>query len=236
MKFIYKFVILSTTFKLIITKNLDKNFVYSNNEECYKAVYSECSIPINFEPNEIKSICDRYDSDKCKKRIADGISILPDCMDKEESYLTYLYQDFKQRYTHMELICAKDVEGKFCPYTDYYIENGNNNENKKMNETKFWNYINESCKSKTCTDVINKVLMNPKASIFNSKNINKEFIDDKEIKLFHKAIKYMKTIECTSQLKKIPTNSTINNQNDISILDYSPHLLLTLGLLLYTLI
>jgi len=152
------------------------------NKECmdvYMKKYGDCrSLAENDEYNE--SYCKLYETEICQKlynnNVLDIISEFPECKgvtaDEEE-----LKRSDKERIIFNNLgkiVCTKDEQGNFCPYSPANTQTSVNISNNKgrIEEIKFTliGALKESCKSKKCVDEFQSVLENAKKIASEEKN------------------------------------------------------------------
>jgi len=151
---------------------------------CTKAIQKECPLDMNYNEDNINVYCSSYfNADKCKKIYSEGFNTLPECNGKNQKYLEILYENNIKKYTHTSIICMKDNDGKVCPYTSYNFLRKYG----QVDDSSFWRYMKESCKSKSCMDVIPLVLENEAHRFKND-----------ELQLLTEAINFFKTNECTA--------------------------------------
>lgn len=112
--------------------------------------YKECFEYENITKDKLESTCKAYQSDKCQKLYNEGVTILQDCKELDLETRTYVNTKYEVMYVHLDFfICSKDEDYKSCPITKYYVvEEGDDMDAR----TAFNQFINETCKSKKCTD------------------------------------------------------------------------------------
>ncbi|KAL6611972.1 hypothetical protein LY90DRAFT_664894 [Neocallimastix californiae] len=186
--------------------------------ECTVAIYNECPITSKYDRHALHLLCDVYDYEKCNKLYTEGYNSIPACQNKNPKYLEAQYKINKKVNSHYQLVCAKDYKGELCPYTNFVLDKM---EKKTINETIFWNYVTASCTSKVCCDVF------PNAS-----NNENEIIDKEYDKLFDKALKYLKSENCTSQQKAAIRYFKSNSHTNNALLNIQNNIIKNMSLLL----
>ncbi|OUM62501.1 hypothetical protein PIROE2DRAFT_61856 [Piromyces sp. E2] len=111
--------------------------------------YKECvSYKEKISKDNIENYCKVYNSEKCQKIFKDGIKSIKACEMFSQQSLKKTQTKFDTVNYTFKLLCAKDESNKFCPLSEVYITSGNSG----FEKNGFDNYINETCKSKKCTD------------------------------------------------------------------------------------
>jgi len=151
---------------------------------CTDTINKECPLSTNFNEKSINSYCStKFNTEKCKKIYTEGFSTVPECKNKNQKYLDILYENNIKKYTHNAIICTKDDDGNVCPYASFNFLRKDG----QVNNAAFWKFINESCKSKSCMDIIPTVLEK-----------EKEQFNDVEIKQLKEAVNFFETNQCTN--------------------------------------
>ncbi|ORX42711.1 hypothetical protein BCR36DRAFT_587061 [Piromyces finnis] len=195
------------------------NFL-DENKEC-----SELKIPDIGE--DVTLFCKAINSDKCQKFLEESGPKVLECLgeDKltefEKKKIEY-ENELKRNY--MAALCTKDDDGKYCPFVTSFSDSPEE-----------YNYvINESCKSKACTDASYTILETRLGTLGLDDYKNTTFNEVFDIKdadphgdSDYYAMAYLKSEQCTSK-QSSPKSS------DATTLNYSI-LATTLFALLYAL-
>jgi len=141
---------LATKAKLMIRDEI--NNPSSDLFQCQKniiEVFEPCTSK-NITKETIDDICSTFKSEKCQKLFNSNITSIEGCEHITEDITPSINNLINIYTSQLELLCEKDENGKLCPLGESFI----NESNKKPNMTE----IDETCKSKKCTDLSIKVL------------------------------------------------------------------------------
>jgi len=200
--------------------------------------YKECFDYEHVTKENFESTCKAYQSDRCQKLYNEGVVVLQDCKILDLETRTYLNDKYGSKYVHLDFICSRDENNQSCPITKYYTEI---EEDRSAREA-FNQYINETCKSKRCTDAMitatNKEIEIRKGTSFESKTkfdsskIDKPFdgasvADEDEVTYM---VAFLKSSYCSSQHINSGTGSSYQttgnaNTNDATIIKFNSMLL-----------
>jgi len=226
-------------------------------KECDAAIEKECSLSNEINKENIESTCATYNSDKCKKLMADGVSSIPACSSLGKELSGLKDELIKLQKTTFGILCTKDEKGNLCPFAEYELNNPNfinfniketddtktkTEEEKAKEEEATVSAINETCKSKICTDTLVEgysTLTKYEKELESKLNIKmkREFKLDKSLndeQNLQKLFEYLKSEECTAQATE--SNQTESNQtSNASTMKFRSAIIVSLSLLLYVL-
>ncbi|ORX86655.1 hypothetical protein BCR32DRAFT_324855 [Anaeromyces robustus] len=214
-------VITSKAYGVNIKRNisLDSNFSEKLSEECIKeqenAENTECMEFITL--SNYKQVCSNYKSEKCQKFYNDPLSYFPLC--KNDPIIKELYQPIgMETLQHMyDLECQKDEDGNLCPMSLSFITSSPSHD-----------VINDTCKSKLCTDSIIEICKKFNIEQFsyyeNLPNTSGNFTYE-ELNAFKNIAKMLESDKCKALHVTNDTSNAINIKS-------SNILLITLTLLL----
>ncbi|ORX50364.1 hypothetical protein BCR36DRAFT_583480 [Piromyces finnis] len=115
-------------------------------DNCTKAIDDMCFLDLKVNKTELNETCEVHATKNCEMLKYNGIESLEDCQDIEEDVIISLNISFKILKTTIGLLCIKDENENFCPFSLSQIDNEqNSNEN-------YMNALKENCYSKECTD------------------------------------------------------------------------------------
>jgi len=156
---------LSEKFFHNITKRTDNDDEYTKiANQCINTLnkYEGCLMESELEIINLNSYCYSYNDDKCQRLLSEGTKSIPACRDTQlqselSDFDTYLViVNFYKKYH-----CAKDEKGNYCPFNLMDVEsrrigkdnnNNNNNNGNVQPEKDFFNYVEETCQSRKCTN------------------------------------------------------------------------------------
>jgi len=187
---------------------------------------------------ELKSYCEKMNTDKCQKFYTTSFTSIPECKDADpsiQSSLALMDVMLKQGLSQIQTGCATDEQGNFCPLSNAEkAKRVNSNMTEEQQRESFDAALKETCKSKKCTDVylsafdnldkftndlietVSKIENYPKDEL---EKMKKELNDDmkklKEDPDVSKSLEYLKSNECAAEAKSNPAaNSAAEGKTD----------------------
>ncbi|ORX75388.1 hypothetical protein BCR32DRAFT_329835 [Anaeromyces robustus] len=130
------------------TGDVDQNAV--NNCKTGIKEYTECiTVKEKISKSNIDKYCETFNSEKCKKLFRQGIlNVVPSCSSIPKGYQKQIKKKYDTLNYTFKLLCATDETKQYCPLSNSYITNGN----AAFNNEGFNKAVQETCKSKACTD------------------------------------------------------------------------------------
>ncbi|OUM70108.1 hypothetical protein PIROE2DRAFT_1787 [Piromyces sp. E2] len=180
-------------------------------------LYSNCFNYEDLTKESLQTVCQAYHSEKCQKLYKEGVAIAGDCKLLDLGELKEMNSLYASKFGHIELICSTDENNQPCPLAYYDIVDENDDMSAREAYDK---YVNESCKSKKCTDVAIDVIKReieirkgsdfaPKKT-FDSSSINKPYdgtsVDDEDEITYNLA--FWESEYCSSQHQTTASGNT----------------------------
>lgn len=103
----------------------------------------ECILELNSISN-LEQKCAAYKTDKCKNFYTDVISNLTNCGAIDEGHVTSVNMAMDSTKKYLDVLCANDENNTLCPISAALAGD--------IDGAKYNQAINDSCKSKSCTD------------------------------------------------------------------------------------
>ncbi|OUM62004.1 hypothetical protein PIROE2DRAFT_11823 [Piromyces sp. E2] len=194
-------------------------------DKCY-SVIEECLYYEKIKESK-EQLCPTFKSDKCQKKIEDCISDITKCVGEGISQVISIVANCKDNLSY---ICTTDENNQYCPF--YEIEDTDFERNKYINNVSqikekkyevFDKTVNESCKSKICSESIYQML---EKSIrykryddivtFNKdfKSTEVPFYNEDETRLIFYSMQFVKSDYCTAKQGKTEATNTTNTANN----------------------
>jgi len=140
---------------LIIISNVycfevnDDKIIYNNQyKECVDAIEKQCLLKLGITTDELNETCSIYTSKDCGSLLYNGVESISECQMLEEEKINALNYSYKLLRTTFGLLCIKDEEDEFCPYS---ISQLGNEENEVKSDEEYMKALEENCYSKKCT-------------------------------------------------------------------------------------
>jgi len=112
--------------------------------------YKKCFDYEGITMDNLESYCNFYHSSNCQKLYNEGNTILNDCKVLDLESRSSVEKKYVDYFINFEVICSKNEFNQSCPMAYYHIfRNSNQSEARKA----FNQYINDTCKSKRCTEI-----------------------------------------------------------------------------------
>jgi len=190
-------------------------------EEQNNSEHNECLNLITVD--NYKQMCSSYKTEKCQNFYKNPLDYFPKCKDVpkiKEIYQPIIMENLKLSY---ELECQIDEEGNLCPMAlSLILQNGG------------YEVLEDTCKSKICSDSAIKVLKNINLDQFsaleNLSSTNGSFSYN-EITSMKKVANFLESDECKyKQVKN--TNNSKQDTSNASYVKINKSLLISLILLL----
>lgn len=142
---------------------------------CAAAIKSEVSGCISSEKitlSNLDSVCSTYKSDKCQNFFnSNSLGTNLACGSAVKSTLETIKKAIKLHAASViDLKCAKDENGNVCPISNYVIENGNIPSD--SSDQKWQDAVNETGKSKNCSESFNNFANNYKNNADGASSLN----------------------------------------------------------------
>jgi len=211
----------------------------ATSDECKKATedYKECFIGTDLIKNDtLDKVCETYSSQKCQDFYKNGLNSIDACK-KDNAILLQMSTVMTETIqSNIGVFCIKDEANQYCPYGQFILDLASKSDS-ITNEEVEKNYnlaVNNSCKSKKCTDAFIEYTDKKNKLLSDVEGLNKTLSKRGEFstalsvgaeKALEETIKYLKSDECTSQQTKTNagnaagaanTTSSDNNNNNTS--------------------
>jgi len=166
--------------------------------------YAECID----QPTKYNKVCEYMASDKCVKFYNDPFGAVPGCRGVDLVEQFFEPTVFKSTIVSMKLLCLKDENGNYCPFTEVLLSD----------KEADLDTIEETCKSKICTDgtleVYNTILYEGGMSSYENLSYTKgNFSDDAKVGSAL-IVEHLSSEKCkSSHVLKGSSNLTFNNHS-----------------------
>jgi len=131
------------TFKYISNYNEDELLQL---KKCEESIEKKCDIDLNIKKSNLDSRCELLNSHDCEVLKYGGISSLPECQTLSEVHFL-LSTSFLIKYTTISLMCMKDENNQYCPYSLTQLEDSG-----VKNDEEYIQAIQNNCNSTYCTE------------------------------------------------------------------------------------
>jgi len=203
----------------------------ATSDECKKATaeFKECFIGTDLIKNDtLDKVCETYSSQKCQDFYKNGLNNIDACKNDNALLLQMSTVMTETIQSNIGVFCIKDEANQYCPYGQFILDLASKSENITNEEVeKNYNFaVNNSCKSKKCTDAFIEYTDKKNKLLSDVEGLNKTLTKRGEFntvlnagadKTLEETIKYLKSDECTSQQTKTNagnTAATANNTNN----------------------
>jgi len=132
----------------------EKRDLLGLSSECGKAIkeqFGSCLTTEKITFDNLDSICNNYKSENCQKVFKNGVGKIDACSKEVNTIIDALEKVIALNVSNViDLKCAKDENGNTCPIANYVIQNGDVPSD--PNDDKWKQAVDETCKSKSCSD------------------------------------------------------------------------------------
>jgi len=184
--------------------------------DCINEVYEVCQPGPSMDRDTIDEFCSKWEKNGCRTVTLSTIGeIFPKCKSIPNDILTekdsLTDTDIKSlidmTIAFNNFQCSKDESGNYCPYVEFSFElelDGDGGDDEAELEKKAVDAINETCKSKSCTDafVKSQSFVNNKLLMKRNLILDPKLTDDEK---YEKILEFLKSDECISQHGKAAT-------------------------------
>jgi len=200
---------------LDLTKILEGATGLTTSEACKKASdeFQECIIGTDqIKKDTLDKICETYNSQKCQDFYKNGLSGVEACKDDEAFLIQMSNVMIESNQSNIGLFCIKDEANQYCPYGQFIIDIASKSETitDAEVETSYNLAVNNSCKSKKCTDAFLEYTDKKDKLTADIEDLNKKLEGKAKRaefkttlgeanKALEETINYLKSTDCTSQ-------------------------------------
>lgn len=216
------------------------------NPECEDAMkkYEECLVNTDVTKDNVDSVCEILNSEKCQTFYKDNVALLPECQISVVNHIIRIAE------VDVTLKCSRDESGQYCPLNKFFLDDAEKNGYNidRLDNKDFKEAIQSTCKSQKCTEDYRAALdilesfkneAQSLASLFSddvsiSKNKRQDEAEKTENQeLISEAGDYLNSDSCKAFMAKV---ESLTSDATSATYSYGSVLLVSIGLLLATLI